>query len=374
VAKKARLVSLAVNLGVSAGSTAIFLLLCELVVFRFLLPGSDVPWNSFANDVVRYAPNQTGIWRVRNEIRAPFAINSEGWNSGVGDYAVDRRPGTLRVAVVGDSYVEALQVPHDRSLGEQLAGHLGRPDRLVEVYRFGIGGAPLSQYLHMIEREVARYRPDWIVVLMVHNDFDESFASVPGRYTSSFLKLQMENGRVVGEIRPTPWTPSLVEWLRHGALVRFFYYRWQARWETLKNFLVSEAHAGGGLAANIDVTAVLRKRAEIEAATDYLFGRLARAARGIDARLLLAMDGDRGAIYAQQADSAPLILNRLATQTAEKHGIPLVDLHPAFLAEWKANGGRFEFRSDSHWNERGHAVAAAAIAQAIRSDAFEKKR
>ena len=34
----------------------------------------------------------------------------------------------------------------------------------------------MSQYLHMIEREVSAYRPDWVIVLLVHNDFDEFFA------------------------------------------------------------------------------------------------------------------------------------------------------------------------------------------------------
>ena len=50
----------------------------------------------------------------------------------------------------------------------------------------------------MVEREVVRFRPDWIVVLLVHNDFDESFMFKPGRYTSSFLKFVLREGRVVG--------------------------------------------------------------------------------------------------------------------------------------------------------------------------------
>src|SRR5207245_389234 len=150
-------------------------------------------------------------------IAAPYRINAQGWNSGIGDYALPRHPGVPRIAVVGDSYVEAFQVAHDRSLGEALVADLAADGRWGEVYRFGISGAPMSQYLYMIEREVVRYRPDWVVVLIVHNDFDESYKFKAGRYTSSFLKLRVEDGRVTGEIPPQPWQPSAIEWLRRTA-------------------------------------------------------------------------------------------------------------------------------------------------------------
>jgi hypothetical protein len=152
--------------------------------------------------VVRYIGHQTGITRLRNEIAAPYAINAQGWNTGAGDYTESRTPGFGRVAVVGDSYVEAFSVAYTNSIGERLAQELAAAGRPAEVYRFDISGAPLSQYLYMIEREVVLYRPDWIVVVLVHNDFDESFRFVQGRYTSSFLKLHVENGRVIDEIAP----------------------------------------------------------------------------------------------------------------------------------------------------------------------------
>jgi hypothetical protein len=130
-----------VNLGVSLASLAVFLLFCEFVLFRFVLPGSDVPRNDFVNEVVRYAPNQSGIWRVRNEIAAPFSINAKGWNSPLADYPQERRPGVRRVAVVGDSFVEALQVPVGRSFAEVVQAGLAASGP-AETYRFGLAGAP----------------------------------------------------------------------------------------------------------------------------------------------------------------------------------------------------------------------------------------
>ena len=118
-----RLKNFAINSGLVAASLVVGLVLCEFVLFRFVFLASDVPANTFGNDLVRYVPNQSGIWRVENEIAAPYAINAQGWNSGVGDYVVARTPGVARVAVVGDSMVEALQVPHDKSMSERLAAN-----------------------------------------------------------------------------------------------------------------------------------------------------------------------------------------------------------------------------------------------------------
>jgi lysophospholipase L1-like esterase len=358
-----RLRALAANLALSLASIAVFLGVCELVVFRLIWPGSDVPANDFVDGVVRYAPHQSGVWRVRDEIAAPYRINGQGWNSGIGNYAIPRRPGVRRIAIVGDSYVEALQVAYDRSLGERLAADLAASGSAVEVYRFGISGAPLSQYLQMIEHEVVRYRPDWVVVLIAHNDFDESYKFKTGRYTSSFLKLRVEEGRVVGETPPVAWHPGSLEWLRQTATARFLLYRWQVRPEFLVNLVLPKAHAAD--AANTDIAAVLADPEGVEAVTDYLFGRIDAAVQAMGARLLLAMDGDRFAIY-QGSDSPALVLNRLAAETAARHQIPFIDLEPVFEADWRAEHRRFDADADGHWNEHGHAVAAAAIARTLR--------
>jgi hypothetical protein len=356
-----------INLAVSAGSVVVFLLFCELVLFRFVLPASDVPRNAFVNEVVRYQPGQSGVWRVRDEIAAPFKINAQGWNSPLPDYPVERKPGTSRLAFVGDSFVEALQVPFDKSFAEVVGARLAIAGP-IEVQRFGVAGAPLSQYLQMVEREVVQRRPDRIVVTLVHNDFDESFVFKPGRYTSSFLKLKIEGGKVVDEVVPEPWRAGWLEFVRQSATARFLLYRWQVRPQALVDAILGPARAAGegGYAANIDVASVFAQEADIRVATDYLFGRLKARADAVGAKLQLVMDGDREAIYAGRADSPALKLNRIAAEMAGKHGIAFLDLHPVFAAEWARAGKRFEFQADAHWNEYGHQVAGVALADALR--------
>ena len=182
-----RLRELRQNLLLAGASLLVFFLVCELVVFRFVLPATDMPENAFAEGVIRYAPEQTGVYRIGDEIEAPYRINEDGWNSGISDYREERSPGVGRIAVIGDSYVEAFVVPFDASFAELTQKGLGARDCPVEVYRFGISGAPFSQYLHVLQREALDFRPDWVVVSLIHNDFTESFVFKTGRYNTSVL-------------------------------------------------------------------------------------------------------------------------------------------------------------------------------------------
>jgi hypothetical protein len=359
--------NIAINLSLSLASVLVFLALCEFLVFRYVWLASDAPRLDSVDDVIRFAGGQAGIWRVRNEIAAPYRINRQGWNSGLGDYARERRSGTTRIGVVGDSYVEALQVASTDSLAEALGRDLTKSGRPTEVYRFGISGAPLSQYVHMADRAVVQYRPDWIVVVVAHNDFDESFRFVQGRYTSSFAKFRVEGGKVTGEISPTPWRPGLIEMARQSATARFFLYRWQVRPQMLIDLLLPRRAdaAETRWAGNVEIERVLALRREIEAVANYAVARLAALAGGTGARLLLVMDGDRNAIYRGDATSPALTLNQILADAAARHGVGFLDMHPVFADHWATRRRRFEFAADGHWNELAHSVVVAAIAKHV---------
>jgi hypothetical protein len=116
---------------------------------------------------------------------------------------------------------------------------------------------------------------------------------------------------------------------------------------------------------------VLERATDVAVATDYLFARLAAVANAHKFALLLLMDGDRHAIY-RGIDSAALYsggalaLNALASRAAERHGISFIDLHPRFEQDWLKNRRRFDFESENHWNQYGHAIASAAIEEFVR--------
>lgn len=352
------------NLALLFGSLAVFGLILEFAVFRLLGP-SDLPKNAYIDGLLRYQPGQEGTYRKRASVAAQFRINAQGWNAPK-DYLRERGGAPCRIAAIGDSYVEAFQVDVGASFAEMIETLIGGGK--AEVYRFGVSGAPLSQYLAMIEREATAFGPDVVLVNLVHNDFIESYRPQAGRFTRSFLTLDVRDGRVQGERAGEAYSPPMFgDGLRLSATFRYLYYRWGVTPETVRALWTKDE--GVRHEANIDVGELDREWPNIVAATEHLMRRIKAAgdARGVP--VLFVMDGVRQAVYAGRAvaDIPALRLNRLAGATAAKVGVGFLDLHPVFEARWKAKPEPFDFGADDgHWNERGHAVAAEAIRERLR--------
>jgi hypothetical protein len=91
----------------------------------------------------------------------------------VSDQDQDRNDPRPLLAVIGDSYVEAMMVPHRHTVQERVQRCIGTQGR---VYGFAASGAPLSQYLIWADYARLHYAPRAMVFVMVGNDFDESLS------------------------------------------------------------------------------------------------------------------------------------------------------------------------------------------------------
>lgn len=346
-------------------------LLLEFVVFRAWIAVGDVPIEEYdpATRILRYRPEQQGKTFPDGDIRrpVPFGVNADGWNSTHGRYEPTRSRKS-RVAVIGDSYVAAFEVAPTESLAARLEAALG--DDRAEVYGFGMRGAPLSQYLHVARHVAATYAPDVILVIIVHNDFDESYRPPPGRYTSALLHLRMsDQGEVLAEIPPEPYAESaLSRWARsRSALVRFLLYRSQVARQVIQNAYRALFGETARYQANVDVVKLASEGAMMRSAAHYVFGELANVGRSSGARVLLVMDAPRDPIYAKldprQAEAYRL--NAIAAEVAATAKLPFIDLTERFEADFRAHGERFEFPRDGHWNARGQRIAAEAACEAV---------
>lgn len=346
-------------------SLIVLALFSELVVFRLLFKASDIPQMAFENEILKYKPGQSGTYRVRDDISARFSINAQGWNSGHPEYKLKKQQGVKRIALIGDSYVAAFQTDHDKSMAENLERMLGPG---VEVYRFGVSGAPMSQYLHMLHRAVLQYEPDLVIVNLVHNDFDESYRFKPGVYTSSFMKLEMDGNNVMREIRPVPFKEKWFEPIRtRSAIWGYLAIRRQIRFNVLRDLFIEQDNK---YQANIDLASIKTDMARNRAATEYVLAELSRFAMKSGIELMLVMDGVRDLAYRGEYDADPsqgaLALNGMVRECAEKLSIDFLDLHPVFMDRYRSEGKKFNSPVDGHWNEYGHLVAAGAVRDFIR--------
>ena len=121
-------------------------------------------------------PPGTEAWQ-RLEGRALVQINSAGFRDR--EHATDKPPKTLRIAVLGDSFTEAVQVPLKDTfwtlLEQRLRDCTGAEERRVEVINFGVSGYSTAQALLTLRTRVWAFNPDLILLgFFAANDLTEN--------------------------------------------------------------------------------------------------------------------------------------------------------------------------------------------------------
>ena len=108
----------------------------------------------------------------RNEGGSYVRINSDGLRDR--EHSKTKPPNTLRVAVLGDSYAEALQVPFESSfcavLEKKLRECQASSGRDVEVINFGVSGYGTAQELITLRDRVWQYSPDIVLLTITTNN------------------------------------------------------------------------------------------------------------------------------------------------------------------------------------------------------------
>ena len=362
-----RFTNLFANIIIATVSVLATLGVLEVFVFGLVLKPDDVLPNVTINGVVRYLPNTEATFRHPDGRESRVSINADGWNSPKASYSVDRVPGRLRIAVIGDSYVHAGFVNPEEGYPEVIERALQQRGVDAEVFRFGMDGAPLSQYLHVLRREVLRYQPDVVVVGLIHNDFDESYRVLKSRTGSSFMKIAIEAGQEPIETPPVEFRPGLADALRNFAAFRYLYY--ETNLHIAAKSVVSRAFWGGDddvalehISSAVDVRRI-GDHDRNRSLTRYVFGEMKELSAREGFGLLLMMDGVREAIYAGTDANAYEVgtLNRIAGDTAMALQLPFIDLQETFSADWKQRRERFEFSYDWHWNVRGNQLVGEAV-------------
>ncbi len=128
-------------------------------------------------------PGATG-WSS-GEAKAHVRINSAGFRDR--EHALEKTPGITRVAVLGDSFCEAMQVPW----GQTFCALLEKALPNVEVLNFGVSGYGTAQELILLRREVAAYKPDLVLLaFFTGNDIVNNSRTLEGNSLRPFYRLR----------------------------------------------------------------------------------------------------------------------------------------------------------------------------------------
>lgn len=123
-------------------------------------------------------------------------INRDGFRGP--DYAKVKPPGVIRVAVLGDSYAEAIQVAEDKTFtavtGRELADWALLKGKRIEAMNFGVDGYGTAQELITLQRKVWAYSPDIVVLaIFLGNDVRNNSVVLEGDQCRPFWMYDAGN-------------------------------------------------------------------------------------------------------------------------------------------------------------------------------------
>lgn len=362
------------------------------------LIGYSNPSFTIRDPVLGFAlrPGAEGWWT--REGRAYVKISLDGMRDS--DHSLEKPPRTVRVAVLGDSYVEGRQLPTEnlfwKILEKDLAG-CAPDNETVEALNFGVGGFGTAQELLLLRTKVWKYQPDIVVLaFFTGNDVANNSKILNQHKFLPFFTLQdnellldssyLESGAFDEESR---WLLRLarqyVNDIRLLQLINDVRFRWLIQSPTA----LQRNRAGPAAEVGLDnaIYAPPNSDAWNEAwrVTEALIQTMAEEVRAAGARFLLVTlsnavqvhpdPTERQILMEQLAIDDLFYPDRRIFKFARNAGIDVLILAPEFQ-QWAQehhtciHGFPNSGLCQGHWNEHGHRLAAERIAQKICQDFF----
>ena len=334
----------------------------------------------------RLRPGFEGWWR--KEGAAYIQINRDGFRHG--ERRPAKPPGTYRVAMLGDSFIEAFQVPDEQTFCAQLERCLQNcsvlADSNVEVLNFGVSGYGTAQELLMLRHYVWQYEPDLVLLAVFPgNDLRNNSAELESYPVRPFYYLQSGELVLDDSFRQHPdylkaqsaWVRckvGLTDHLRTLQLIYGLRDAWRQR----------AAVAGTNAGPGVDLIALAEPRDAPWRNAWELTERLLTETAGEAARhqarfLVMTVSSDvqvhpdpavREAAGRQLGVQDLLYAERRLDQWSRQHGIPVVNLAEP-MARYASDHGAYlhGFASTQlgigHWNADGNRIAAERAAATI---------
>ncbi|HWQ20151.1 MAG TPA: SGNH/GDSL hydrolase family protein [Methanotrichaceae archaeon] len=347
----------------------------------------------------------------RREWTTHVKTNSDGFRDI--ERAIEKGPGTFRIAVIGDSFVESLQVNYEDLFTHLLESKLNAgTDRYsrIEVMNFGVRGYGTGQELLNFREHVAKYDPDMVVLLFYpENDVADNRVAyespsplyqrptfnltgdgviefVPvNRSTAANADDQLDQSSlsitqraiIAIETRALPHVSALLyNIVRYDPAVR----------EALSNYGMKKPdYIPNGYYIysprydkRWDSSYINGNFTEAWKVTEALLLALKKESEDSGAKFILVMATTRSQVYPdwwqESLESYPQMNgqewdlekpNSILGRFAEENSITYIDLLPYFKAYAKDTGPRLFLHYDGHWTKEGHRVAADAMYRSL---------
>jgi hypothetical protein len=341
---------------------------------------------------LRLRAGAEGWYRAEGE--APVRINSQGWRDA--ERSVARPANVLRVAVLGDSFTEALQVPLEATFPARLERELNAcralGPRQVEVLNFGVSSYGTAQQLVTLRERVWQYDPQVILLafLPLNDVANNSRALEPWDARPFFVRGASGALVLDASFRDDAEFRDKLDsaWL-HGGLGDLRLHQLLRR---VRDGTYTGWRAGGpGEAGISDQALAPPASAEWQEAwrvTESLLEAMHDESRARGARFLVTVvpggaavlpDPARLVSYASQLGATDFLYpERRVAALGKARGFEVVPLTAPMRAHAERTGEYLHGFANTrlgygHWNAAGHRVAADLLAQHLCGAAYQPR-
>jgi hypothetical protein len=366
------------NLVAVAVSVCFALVLGE-VLLRYVFPQSLGVWSQTRDGLILLRPSFKGY---SQKFHTHIHTNALGFRDVERD--LGRKKGTYRILLLGDSFMEALQVEFEESFPHLLEKELNRLMPCdVEVINAAVSGWGTDDQVTYLSRRGRQLHPHLVLIAFtLHNDVSDNLEE----------RYHLREG---GKLRPKPVNEaSLFQYVNrefrsymvsHSHLYQLVYQSWKS---------IGAARAGGRLNEHVVDLMRLDSVATVKNGwwiTKQLLAEANRLSKLGGAHiavfsipLIYQVDGRAyadllGTYQLSDGQLDPNNPGAMLLHILEEENIPRVDILPEFRREISTSGGQpLYIRGDGHWNRNGHRVAVSAASRQVadiilRSDTPESR-
>jgi hypothetical protein len=316
--------------------------------------------------------------------RHEFRINGDGFRDD--PHLTEKAPGVLRIALLGDSFCEALSVPLEKTFFRLLARDLeSRLRRPVEVLSFGIGDTGQAEQWLLLEDWVPRYSPDALcATIFPLNDVVNNAVDFAGRNASPTDDYRPYFTPESGELRRTYARPAWGRLRATSRLLTWAEFAWLAiRFRMGRAGWLQRYVPNPDRIPNLEIGVALggpddEAWARAWAVTEALLAEIGRSAERKGLPLLFVTIPFKEQVHAtlrdRYVDTVPPPPGRSydferperrITDILEHHGLRFVSLLPALRDHARQTGETLYFDPDGHWNPRGHEIVATLLREPV---------
>lgn len=346
----------------------------------------------------KLVPDQS--WQETKEGNAKVVINSSGFRDQERTFTVTS--GTYRIAILGDSFIEAKQVDYDKSLTAQLEKQLTScpvlTGKKIEVLNFGVQGYGTAQEYLLLREEVWKYFPEVVVLAMLpsndlynnHPSLNPTNSELAPYFTldtqSRQLKLQKP-----GEDDPVRYQ-LFKTWQKYARKYQILRVLGKAGLDRFVTRPASKVDFSNQLGADYQEWLFMKAPELLEMKesweiTEALIEEMNRSVEQqnrlfhlfvIPSAIQVHPDASMQREFQKKFRLASISLaDERLESLARSKGIPVLSLASPFLARARAEGKALHGFANAqpgfgHWNERGHSVAAELLSTQL-CEIIEKK-